>query len=66
MQITFYPKRLLATAVIAVAMWLVLTLALAKPVSGVIFITACVAAGVFFDLFFYVNPALWGRWRRLR
>jgi hypothetical protein len=64
MTVTFYPKRLLFTAGGLLALWLLLSIALDRRLAGALAIAISIGAAVFLDLFFTVNPALWGRWRR--
>jgi hypothetical protein len=66
MQITFYPKRLLITVLWVLLLWAGLSIALDPRTAGAITVVTSVAASVFFDLFFFVNPAVWGRGRRTR
>jgi len=63
MRITFYPRRLLLTAVLIIGLSAVLALATSERHAGVLGM-AGVVAYLLFDTFFTVNPAVWRRDRR--
>ena len=66
MQVTFYPKHLAGTVLGIAVMWLALSLALGSRADSAVFVVLSVTVGVIFDLFFFVNPTFWSRWRRTR
>ena len=63
MQITFYPKKLLLSAVATVALSATLSVATDVNRAGVLGIAGLLAY-LLFEVFFSVNPATWWRDRR--
>jgi hypothetical protein len=63
MRITFYPRRLLLTAVLIIGVSAAISLATNERHEGVLAM-AGVVAYLLFDTFFTVNPAVWWRDRR--
>jgi hypothetical protein len=62
MQITFHPKRLWLTGAFVVGLIAVFSMA-TSPKTGILGIVS-VSATLLFDLFFSINPSLWGRRRQ--
>ena len=65
MAVTFYPKRLLGTALGVVALAVVLSLATDLERGAAVGVAA-VLAYIAFEVFFTFNPAIWWRERRNR
>ena len=63
MRITFFPRRLLLTAVLIIGLSAVLSMAIKASQAGTVGVIGVVAY-LTFDLFFTVNPAVWRRGRR--